>query len=167
MSAGGALGGGKTKQTTYSPAADTLAQIAQQFVGETAGVRGGLINAMQEVLKTGGSTIPIISRSVERTRQEASKAQQQTEEELAQQGLAGTPFGEMIKAQTAQEGNIAAGQTEQSLAQNIFNMISNFVLGQSQTALSGLQGAIPGLLSQKGTYFDWGTGASAGFGGGK
>jgi hypothetical protein len=147
MGGGGSSAIGKSEgtQRTYSPAAGTLANLAERLFNQTGGIRSGLIDAMQEVLQTGGSTIPIISRAVERTRSEASKAQTQTEEELAQQGLAGTPFGEMIKATQAQQGNIAAGQTEQSLAQNIFNQIANFVLGQGQTAFSGLQGAIPGM----------------------
>lgn len=150
MSAGGGKGSGSTTQVVDSAAANTLAKLAEQFTTETAGVRTGLIDTMKEVLSTGGSTIPIISRAVESTRREASKATEETEEDLARNKLAGTPFGEMIRANAKREGNIAAGQTQQSLASAIFNLIPNFILGQSQTALSGLAGAVPGMNTTSG-----------------
>ncbi len=113
--------------------------------------------------------VPIISRAVEQSRRASSKALSDTDKELAQQGLAGTPFGAMIKANQRREGNIAAGQTQQSLAQAIFNMIPNFLLGQGQTALSGLAGAIPGMntTKAKGQTFGWGTSGGFNYGGGK
>lgn len=143
------IGGGKGKEQVSSPAADTLANLATQFAGETTSARQSLLSAMEDVLKTGGSKVPIISRAVEQSRQEGSKALASTDTELAQQGLAGTPFGVLVKSLTRQQGNIAAGQTQQSLAQSIFNMIPNFILGQGQTALSGLAGAIPGMNTTK------------------
>lgn len=113
--------------------------------------------------------VPIISRAVEQSRRASSKALADTDAELAKQNLAGTPFGAMIKANQRREGNIAAGQTQQSLAQAIFNMIPNFLLGQGQTALSGLAGAIPGMntTKAKGQTFGWGTSGGFNYGGGK
>lgn len=144
---GSTFGSAKGKEQTSSRSADVLASLAESFAGESGGIRQGLIKAMQEVLATGGSKIPIISRAVEASRQAGSKALTGTKEELAQQGLSGTPFGANVVATSRREGDISAGQTKQSLAQAIFNMIPNFVLGQSQTALSGLAGAIPGTLT--------------------
>ena len=157
MSIGGGKGG-STQQTT-SPAATKLAGIAEHFATQSDPARQGLLDAMQEVLQTGGSTIPIISAATERSRQEASKAATTTEESLAQQDLVGTPFGEMIKATVGQQGAQAVAGTQQSMANNIFEMISNFVLGQGQTALSGLAGAIPGMNRVKGTEFAVAAGA--------
>lgn len=144
MSGGLGLGGGKSTQTQESSSANALAALAEQFAGETTGVRTGLLEAMQEVLSTGGSSIPIISSAVESSRKASSKALGETEAELAQSNLAGTPFGENILATQRQSGEQDVSKTQQSLAQNIFGMISNFVLGQSQTATSGLSGAISG-----------------------
>jgi hypothetical protein len=138
-------GGGKGSSDTSSPAADKLAGLAQQFATETGGLRTGLIDSMNEVLTTGGSTIPIISAAIEKSKQAASNATQQTEEQLAREGLSGTPFGAQVLAGTRQQGEQAAAQTSQSLAQQLFSQIANFVLGQSQSALSGLAGAIPGM----------------------
>lgn len=163
MSMGGGGGKGSATQTINSPAASTLANLATQFAGETTGVRTGLIKAMQDVLRTGGSKIPIISRSVEASRSAASKATQDTEDRLALEGLAGTPWGEDVLAKQRMQGEIAAGNVEQSLAQNIFNMIANFVLGQSQTALSGLAGAIPGMNTTSGSQQAMGFGAGKQF----
>ena len=143
------MGGGKGESKTSSPAANTLARIAEMFTKETGGARRGLIDAMQEVLTTGGSSIPIISSAVDASRSASSRALQQTEEGLATSGLAGTPFGENILAGQRGEGERSVAATQEGLAQNIFGMISNFVLGQGQTAVSGLAGAIPGMQKTK------------------
>jgi len=147
------FGGGKGTTSVESPAATTLANLAESFAGETTGIRTGLIDAMQEVLQTGGSSIPIISRAVESTRQAGSDALKGINEQLALSGLAGTPEGESIRSKTMQQGEIAAGQTEQSLANAIFQMIPNLVLGQAQAATQGLAGAIPGMQKGRETAF--------------
>jgi len=142
-----AIGGGKgsSSGSTSSPSAIALTKMAQKFEGETEGIRTGLVDVMQEVLSTGGSSLPLISRSVEQTRQAGSEALKSTGDQLALSGLAGTPEGEQIRAGVSRESEIAAGQTEQALAQMVFQMIPNLVLGQAQTASGGLTGAIPGL----------------------
>ena len=146
MSVGGSLGGGKGegKTTEESSSANKLAILAEQFAAETTGVRTGLIEAMQEVLSTGGSSIPIVSSAVEGSRRASSRALSEVDKELATSGLAGTPYGENIRAGQISEGEQTAAKTKDAMAQNIFGMISNFVLGQSQTAVGGLSGAISG-----------------------
>lgn len=115
-----------------------LTDMAKLFAKETKGARTGLLGTMEEVLSTGGSTVPIISRSVEATRRASSNALRGTDEDLARSGLAGTPYGEGIRAGQRQEGEIAAGNTAQQFAQAVFQMIPGFVLGQGQTATQGL-----------------------------
>jgi hypothetical protein len=158
---GGSQAKGETK--TSSRAANTLTDLAVRFAGETTGVRTGLIDAMQEVLTSGGSSIPIISRSVEQSRMEGSKALSDLDKRLALTGLAGTPEGEGVRSETQLANQIAAGQTQQSLAQQIFAMIPNLVLGQAQTASSGLSGAIPGTLKEKSKGNAMGTSHSGSF----
>jgi len=148
MSSGIGGGKGSSSSSTSSAAADSLANLAKQFAGETEGIRTGLIDAMQEVLSSGGSSVPIIARSVDASKQAASNALNETSNDLARSGLAGTPFGENIRASTRQSGEQSAALTGESMAQNIFSMISNFILGQSQTSTSGLAGAIPGMNTQ-------------------
>lgn len=143
------MGGGKGSSKTSSYAADTLANLATAFSEETSDVRSGLVNAMENVLTTGGTNLPIISRSVEASRQAGSKALEGVTERLAQAGLSGTPEGESIRAKTAMRGDISAGQTGQQLAQGIFNAIPNFILGQQQAAFSGLAGAVPGTSTTR------------------
>ena len=147
----GGMGGskGSGESSTDSPAASTLARIAEQFATETTGVRTGLLEAMQEVLSTGGSTLPIVSSAIEGSRRASSRALSEVDAELAQSGLAGTPYGENIRAGQISEGEQTASQTKDAFGTKIFDMISNFVLGQSQTATSGLAGAIPGMSSTK------------------
>jgi len=150
--------GGKGTSSVDSPAANTLAGLAEQFATETTGARTGLLDAMQEVLTSGGSSIPIVSQAVESSKQAASRATTQTTEDLARGDMLGTPFGEAILASTRQQGEQSATQAGQQLAQQIFAMIPNFILGQGQTALGGLAGAIPGMSKTKETAITAGAG---------
>lgn len=163
------FGGGKGTTTQESSSANALATIARGFAKETEGVRKGLIEAMQEVLKTGGSKIPIISEAVDSSRRASSRAFSETYAKLAQSDLAGTPFGEKILAEQRQTGEQNVATTQESLAQSIFNSISNFVLGQSQTATAGLGSAISGDTTTKERAKSGATSVSGsyGFGGGK
>lgn len=120
---------------------EALAKLAEAFAQETAGARQGLLQAMEEVLSTGGSTIPIINRSIEASHQASSNALKSTDEDLARTGLAGTPFGENIRAGQKQQGQMSAAMEGEKLAQAIFQMIPNLILGQGQSAMSGLGGA--------------------------
>jgi len=106
----------------------------------------------------GGIQVPIIAQAVEATRRAGSTAQRGTEEELARTNLTGTPFGQNILASGRREGELAASNVQTDIMKSLFNMIPNFALGQSQTALSGLSGAVGGNVSGKGKGF--GAGAS-------
>ena len=160
-------GSGNTTQTTDSAAANTLVALAQKFESETRGSRTGLLSAMEEVLATGGSNVPLIARAVETSRRAGSVALKDTDERLALTGLAGTPEGESIRSGTRLESEINAGNTKESLARGIFDMISNFTLGQAQTSTSGLSGAIPGMKSEHGQSTEKATGMNTGVGIGK
>lgn len=158
------VGGGKSSGSsqTSSPAADTLANLANAFAAETRTARKDLIGMMEEVMQTGGSTLPIISAGVERSRQAGSQARQQTAEQLALSDLAGTPFGEKIRADQTLATELAARGVETDFAAQILNMIPNFILGQSQTATSGLAGAIPGQKSETASGKSSGAGITGG-----
>ena len=149
MSVGLGGAGGKGTETRESAGAQGLYRLAEQFAAETTGVRTGLLEAMQEVLSTGGSTLPIVSSAVEGSRKASSRALSQVEEELAQSGLAGTPYGENIRAGQIQEGEQAVSKTQDAMGQKIFDMISNFVLGQGQTTAAAYGSAIPGDTTTK------------------
>jgi len=110
----------------------------------------------------GGIQVPLISAAVEASRRAASKAQQGTQEELARTNLVGTPFGQRILAEGRREGNLAASQAKTDVMKSLFNIIPNFVLGQSQTALSGLSGAVGGNVSGQGKGFGAGKTPKAG-----
>lgn len=154
------IGGGKSSGSQSDPAASTLSRIAKQFATETGDIRTGIIQQFADVLQ-GGQTaaqVPIIAQAVEATRRASSEAQEGTQEELARTNLVGTPFGQNILASGRREGNLAAAGTKTDITKMLYNLIPNFVLGQSQTALSGLSGAVGGNVSGKGKGF--GAGAS-------
>lgn len=167
--AGIGISGGRTRSwsSSSSPIASMLLDLGKRFTsGQSEDVRSGLLTAMQEVLSTGGSNIPIISRTIDASRSASSRALMETEQDLAQSGLAGTPFGENILATQRQKGEVGAAQVGESLAQNIFNMISQFILGQGQLGVGALTGGLPGMTTTRGTESGSAFNFGAGLGGG-
>lgn len=171
MSVGGGGGKGKSSGSQSDPAAATLANLATQFAGETTGIRQGLIRNFSNIISdpsgrtAGGIQVPLISQAVQATRRAESTARMQTGEDLARTGQTGTPFGQRILAEGRREGNLAASNARIDVEKMLYNLIPNFVLGQSQTATSGLSGAVGGNVSGKGKSTN--LGAQSSFGGKK
>lgn len=147
---GVSVGGGKSSGSQKDPAATALANIAQQFAGETTPLRTGLISAFSQILSGQGTRLPVVSQAMESSRQAGSKATSDTSNELARMGLAGTPFGERVLSESRSGANQSTSQAGSNAIMQLFSMIPNFTLGQGQTALSGLGGAVGGNVSGKG-----------------
>lgn len=107
--------------------------------GEIGTTRSTYINQLLEALITGGvgARIPIISQAVEGVRRASSKSLEATEADLARSGLAGTPYGEQIKASTALEGNVAASSKRADMIQALLDQIPGFIQGTQQTQMMG------------------------------
>jgi len=132
--------GSDTREANKNLGNVELAKMAKRFEEETRASRQGLAGMFEEIIKTGGSqaTTPIISNAVESSQRAGSKTLQQVDENLARSGLAGTPFGAMTRANALQESEYNTSQIGPSMAMKILQMIPNYVLGQGQTAMSGL-----------------------------
>lgn len=158
------IGGGKSSGSQSDPAAGALANLATKFAKETSPLRQSLIGQLSNVITDPSGSqgrqiqVPIIAQAVEASRRAASDAQTQTGEDLARTGQTGTPFGQRIIAEGKREGNLAAANTQTDMMKALFNLIPNLVLGQSQTALSGLSGAVGGNVSGKGKSSGMGAG---------
>jgi hypothetical protein len=142
---GGKGGGGKDK------AGKALAEIAQQFFRETEGLRGGLIGQFEEALNTGGveARMPVIQKAQERSRQATSSALAQTQNQLAQSGLAGTPFAEMIQGGMLQQGAQQRAGIPTEIISQMLQQIPGFVTGANQTIIQGM-GQAAGAEAQRG-----------------
>jgi hypothetical protein len=151
MGVGISLGstGSSGKEETTSPAASGLTTFADQLQHETTPLRTSFIAQLFEALMGRGANIPIMSQAVEQTRRAGSTALTGTTERLAQTGLAGTPFGEMILAQTGLEGNIAASDTQSQMMQAFMDLISGFLQEQTKTTAGAYAGAIPGSTTTR------------------
>lgn len=136
----GGKGGSSGARASEKTSNQALINMAQQFAGETQGIRRELISQFANVLKTGGSqaTIPIIGKAVEASKQATSQSLRQLDEELARTGLAGTPFGVAAKGQATTAGNLATSQVPTNIIQQFLQMIPNFILGQGQQAVAGV-----------------------------
>ena len=144
-------GGGKSAE---SGASEDLVEIAKQFFKETTPVRQELTGQFLEALTTGGSgaRMPIISKAVESSQRATSKTMRSTEENLARGGLAGTPFGAQIRAQTQQQGEFATSQVEPNMIMQILQQIPGFVTGSSQVTTSGMGQAAGAQAQQTGAF---------------
>lgn len=143
-------GGGKGGGTESSAA---LSQIAKKMFKETTPLRQEYTGQMESLLKTGGigAAMPMISKSVEKTRQATSTAMTGLDERMAMLGLSGTPFGEGIRAEQAQAGEQKAAGIGPEFYKNLLPSILNLILGQGQTVVSGLGGAASAEASTYGS----------------
>ena len=146
---GGGKGGGG--------ASSHLAHMAQAFFTESTPARQELLKQFEEVLTTGGvgARQPIIRKAVEGSKRATSTSLQALEGDLARTGLAGTPFGENIRAGTRREGEFATSQIAPNMAMQLMQMIPNFLLGQSNVAVSGLGQAASAQQQRAGTGPEW------------
>lgn len=153
MSQGAAsTAGGKARSGAESSVTKDQRKFAgamQQLFGETKGLRDALAGQFESLLKTGGTqaTIPIIGQAMETSKQATSQSLRQTEEQLAQQGLSGTPFGASILANQRTAGNIAGSQIPTQINQEMLKMIPQYLLGQLQAGVQGITAA-QGNISQ-------------------
>ena len=129
-------GGGKGENKS----AGDLSKIAKAFFSETTPLRQQLEGQFMEALNTGGvgARMPIISKAQEQSRQATSNTLAGVDTQLAQGGLAGTPFGQMIRANTLQQGNQATAMVPFNIIQAMLQQIPGFVTGANQTVVTGL-----------------------------
>jgi hypothetical protein len=141
-------GGGKGKTDT----SDDLAKIAKAFFKETTSTRQELTNQMEEALTTGGvgARMPIIRKAEEASRLATSNTLRALDAELAQTGLAGTPFGENIRAGTTQRGALATAGVGPGIVQQFLQMIPGYITGSNQVTVSGLGQAAGAQAQQAG-----------------
>ena len=143
------MGGGSKGE---SGASKDLGKLAKRFEKETRGTRGELVDQMYEALTTGGvgARIPIISKAVESSQRATSESLKALDAQLAQTGLAGTPFGVRARQEAEQGGRFATSQISPNIISQIISQIPGFVTGQQQIAVSGLGQQVSGEAQQAG-----------------
>jgi hypothetical protein len=129
-------GGGKGENKS----GEALGKIAQRFFGETTPLRRELIGQYEEGLTTGGvgARMPIISKSQEASRRATSNTLAGLDQQLAQSGLAGTPFGVQQRTEAEQRGRYATSQIPTQIVGQMLAQIPGFVTGSNQVTVSGL-----------------------------
>jgi hypothetical protein len=124
-------------------------------LGGVQGVSSGYGGMLESALKGQGSAgnIPIIQQAVERSKQATSQTLAGTSDDLARSGLAGTPFGQAIMAQTQQQGNQAAARTETDLLSQLIAQVPAFLAQNAGVinALTGIQGPSGSMGAAQGT----------------
>lgn len=141
---GGYSKGGE--QNSKSNAFGGLPQWAQDIM--TGGAQGisplltTYLGDLTSMLQTGGSGAftPIVGQAQEAQRRASSLALRDLDTQLAQQGLAGTPFGAATRAQTAMQGRSNVAGVPAQFAQQMLGQVPGF-LGNLFGALFG---ALPG-----------------------
>jgi len=114
-----------------------------------------LTGQMEELLLTGGvgAHIPMIARAQEAQRTAISQGMQGTEEQYAQQGLAGTPFATSNLAEMAMGGRQSLANIGPQMAMNMMAGIPGFLGGQA----SSVMGATAGTRTAQDKSKGWGS----------
>ena len=87
-----------------------------------------------------GAQIPMIAQAEEQQRRATSQAMTGTQESLAQKGIAGTPFAEMMLSQQRQQGMSDVAGVGTGIQQQMLGMIPNYTQGASQAIMGSLAG---------------------------
>lgn len=129
-----------SRATSRSDPSAALVPASQGILSQVGGVAQEFFGQMLEMLQTGGvgAQAPIISRALESSKQATSTAMRQTEEGLAQRGLAGTPFGERILAGQRATGAAETSRVPTDIATAFMSLIPQAIGGAQQTGISGL-----------------------------
>ena len=169
------LGFGETESSSStSPGVQTqagnqLMEIIKQMFGETEELRTTLADQMLEALQTGGigAQIPLINRAVDASARATGGALKDIDADLAQSGLAGTPFGAALKAQTASQGKFDQSQIPLGFMAEIFKSIPGYLGNLQGAGFQGMAGAAgaeagnqPDQSESKG--YDWAGGGGVG-----
>lgn len=108
---------------------------------------GSQLNSLLNTGSPVGSMIPIISNAVEQSRSAASRSMRGTEENLARQGLSGTPFGANIMAGTRLKGE----QGTANIATNALMTLMQAFMGAGQQSMqTGTQGMSASASGEQG-----------------
>ena len=132
-----------------------LTDLRQNLIGQYMGVLQGTgPMKYQEIVKDGkgtgksewvssgeaGAQAPMIAQAQEQQRRATSQAMTGTQESLAQKGIAGTPFAEMILSQQRQQGMSDVAGVGTGIQQQMLGMIPNYTQGASQAIMGSLAG---------------------------
>ena len=133
----------ETRKGVPTETGQVLINLAQQLFGETYELRTTLADQMLEALQTGGigAQIPLINRAMEASNRATGGALADIDTQLAQSGLAGTPFGEAIKAQTASEGKFESSQIPGQMMMSLMSAIPQYLQGLYGAGLQGVGSA--------------------------
>lgn len=135
-----ALPGGKSAKTGASKSAEAFGESLE---AETRGPRQAMFSQIEEALVTGGvgARIPLIQRAVESSRREGSNAMRQTGDQLALSGLAGTPFGEAIRADVGRSSAFQTSLVPSQIIQDLITQGMGFISGGMQVGSGALGSA--------------------------
>ena len=134
------VGGGKSKAGGEMPKA--MQNIITQFWNETSTLRSEIQTQLLEAAQTGGAQaqIPIVQKAEAAQRRQNALALRDIEMQLGKTGLAGTPFGENIRAQQEMSGRTALAGIGPEMAGQFISQIPGYVMGAAQSIMGSLAG---------------------------
>lgn len=143
--------GGKSRSaTTFT--GSPLKSLDRNLVNISGsqGLNNELVSQLSEALRTGGigAQIPIIGQAVGNAKEATSQAMQGTTDELSRSGLARSPYGQRILAQTGMQGAQDVAKLPTDIAQNFINQAPQF----SSQLLGQILGTLQKQTSRSGPY---------------
>lgn len=162
MSGVSAGGSGTAASGSSSSGGGNLFQgFAQQFMKDSSLTQSKIFDQLN-ALMTGGNTdttSALLSNVLEGSKSAASRTTDQTKQQLAQKGLAGTPFGEQILATTQMQGAQGTANATNQARQQMLQQFLNAFLTQQQGVLGGLASGNVGKQHQTAQSFTGNIGA--------
>lgn len=126
--------------TTPDPAVSAFTNEVRE---QSKPARELFFKQLTEALSTGGvgARIPIAQASIEASKAATSKALLDLDERLGRTRLAGTPFGETVRASAAGEGERAAASIYPAIANQLLQVAPNIATGTAGIVIQGLTNA--------------------------
>ena len=148
-------GGGKGKQKAEGAMPQAMQDIIKGFWEETGTLRQTMQGQMLEALTTGGvgAHLPIIQQAEQAQRRATSQSLRDLDTQLAQYGLAGTPFGAATRANTMLQGRSQLAAIGPQYAAQLIAGIPGYIQGGAQSIF----GALPGTRTSesRGSSKNW------------
>lgn len=152
---GGGMGKAGSSKGGGGPSADVQKQLFGMGVSDwqrQAPIRKEFENQLLSAITTGGvgAQLPIVSKSVEGSKQATSQAMEAMDERLSTTGLAGTPYGERARAGTQLQGEQATAAIPTNFAQQLISMIPGYTQAAASGGMQGV-GSVLGADTQLAT----------------
>lgn len=148
--AGGSVGWSLERSKSKSSSGKMMEGYFNNLMGDMAPANDQIMQQFLAMLTSGQTptaSSPMLQGVLNSSKAASAQANKQTEQSVAKSGLAGTPFGELVKAQTYQTGAQQNVDATTGAMNQIMQQFMQYLANMQGGAVSGLAGVSPGTTS--------------------